>query len=399
MILDRAMFQWQLHLGLWDCFGRSTRLPKHFTNPMMDSTTERPSIAEAPPNTEAPSTTGVPPATSGGETGASTSSVSTNDIESGWRYDEHMQRRAERAEQAIMAEPVPGDGPLVDPSLASIPPLTISDTLESDPEHAHVKPASGGHVGDEHHVLPPPPGLTLDGSTTSPVAPNGSTEAKVFPPPSMTLDDPAASGVPTTPGSVMVAPPPETSLAEKAEPNADMTQHVGTLPGPGPHDHGGVPPSPKAHEIPPPSEAFLKEFDRMREPAKLQPLMDRLAKMDDMEIGTKINELNDHPSMHGFVAYLRTIFGDSYMFGSVNPLEEIAAFEQWCKAEKTMVVPAPETPQMPAVLAVLNRATTVDLVPPATPASAKPPDVKHEAAPEPHPDQAQAVSSAVLEGK
>lgn len=99
--------------------------------------------------------------------------------------------------------------------------------------------------------------------------------------------------------------------------------------------------------------------------------------MDDREITSKVLELQVHPSCKTFSAYVTSLGQTDYVFGNLDPIEEIAAFEIWQQAERncSAPVPEPETPRVSALRAVLTRATTVDLAPPH---AAKQPDVKVE---------------------
>ena len=124
-------------------------------------------------------------------------------------------------------------------------------------------------------------------------------------------------------------------------------------------------------------------------------------KLDDREITTKVLELQAHPSCKAFSAYVMSLGQSDYVFGNMEPIDEMAAFEIWQQAERNCnppeepktPVPEPATPRVSALRAVLTRATTVDL---AQPPAAKQPHVKVEAtasAPAPVPAP---VTSSVL---
>ena len=288
------------------------------TNPMMDSSAVHPTDPVTPAGTEgtvhstvvpsstgptdgavsggADASTGVPVdgAVSGGadaSTGVpvhvgldkrgSSSSFASEEIESGWRYDEKCKKREAKLAQAVPGDAAPDDGP-------TIPTMNTTSVLE--------EPSTGKVVATD----------------------------------------------------------------------------AGTTPVPAEASTGPVP-----------VELVIAEYEKLATDQVLDAKAAELQKMDDRQITFKVLELQKHPSCQAFSAYVMSLGQKDYVFGNMEPIDEIAAFEIWQQAElncSTPVppvpqVPEPETPRTSALRAVLTRATTVDLAPAH---AAKQPHVKVE---------------------
>ena len=293
---------------------------------------------------------------------SSSSSVETNAIESGWRYEEKCQARMAR-----MAEAVPGDAPAyegpsipdVEEATAAMAAVTIAaptvtahtpgvgvthpaPAVVAEPPLPTPRPlvGTGKHAGDQAIVATPvapegPPPLPTPGplvdtgkhAGATPVAPEG---------PPLPTPGPLVGTGNHAGDQAMVATP----VAPEGPPLPTPTPLVGT----GKHagDQAMVA-TPVAPEGPPglfdAEMDFIRVFENLTESVKMDDMVAVYEKRDQHELDAAVAKIKNHASLPHFEAYITTLKnceGDPglYEFGTEDQIQECASFELWIEAEE-----------------------------------------------------------------
>lgn len=292
--------------------------------------------------------------------GTSSSSVETNALESGWRYENKQLRHMAR-----MASEVPGDAPPYEG--ASIATTACDNTAFGD----HARGLGNNPVPVDTPSLPSP----------EPPVPCEPTA----PPQELPSNSPAMVGHEGDGGGN--SPP---------APAPDGNDHVEPVPS----NRGGL----YGSEL-----CVIEEFTKLCESSYLDGMEERYRKMDHQETDRAIAQAMAHPSMYAYEAYVNTLMqamGEGpfkFMSDPATAADQLAGFACWCEAERVCndhtaalpecgpstgvpvetpasQPPAPEPAPAPAltppptsstpmdgnaqvasIKAVLTRATTVDL--------------------------------------
>ena len=322
---------------------------------------------------------------------SSSSSVETNAIESGWRYEEKCQARMAR-----MAEAVPGNAPAYEgPS--------IPDVEEATTAMADVTIAAPTVTAPHPLVEEPTPGVVVTNAAPAVIA--QPTEPPL-PSPEPLVDTGKHGGdqaMETTPVA------PEEPPLPTPEPLVDTGKHGGDQ---------AMATTPVAPEAPPGLFAaemdLIGEFQKICASQTLDAMIDQYEKKDQLELDAAVARMKKHVSLPHFEAYITTLHvcegvPGPYKFGTENQIEECASFEAWLAAEEIckgknqshgpsvpttaegkplgepgsvngavptapVAEPSKEAAPVAALATVLTRATTLDL--------AQQPPVKVEKEPE-----------------
>ena len=296
------------------------------------------------------------------------SSVDTFDLESSSKYDEKCKRREAKLADAVPGDAPPYDGPTISSQLVPEPSLAVAPVEPAMPsEPTPVAPASEPTLPPTLPSEPmpvPPASEPVLPSEPMPVAPASEPVLPSQPMPVAPASEPV---LPSQPMPVAPEQPPAPMEVDPPAPSQDTTATVpATL----------AAPATTGEPVAQPTEALVQEFNRLTSTEMLEPIFTRLSKLDQVQIDRKIHDIQVHPSLRQFEAYITKIGGEPYTFGNDDSVHEIAVFGQWCEAEQNYkrAQEPPPTPRVSALRAALTRATTVDLAP----NQAKQPQVKVE---------------------
>ena len=247
---------------------------------------------------------------------SSSSSVETNAIESGWRYEEKCQARMAR-----MAEAVPGNAPAYEgPS--------IPDVEEATTAMANVTIAAPTVMAPHPPVEEPTPGVDVTNSAPAVIAPP--TEPPL-PSPEPLVDTGKHGG-----DQAMEITPvaPEEPPLPTPEPLVDTGKHGGD------QAMATTPVAPEATPVLYADEMdLIREFQTICASPRMTTMIDQYEKKDQLELDTAVAQMKNHVSLPHFEAYITTLqicegVPGPYKFGTENQIEECASFEAWLAAEE-----------------------------------------------------------------